>query len=122
MSKLISSKINKSLILLIAFLSFFLIFNFFRFSSHKRPIVIYGDSRTGHKNHKRIVEAILKVKPRVVFHTGDLVNDGLDSKDWKIFNRITSELLTTAEFYPSMGNHENDSKLFFDNFSLPGRF
>lgn len=82
-------------------------------------IVIYGDSRSGHHIHKKIVSGIIKMRPQAVFHTGDLVNDGFSLKDWDIFNKITSRLVKTAEFYPALGNHEAKSRLFFKNFDLP---
>jgi predicted MPP superfamily phosphohydrolase len=82
-------------------------------------IVIYGDTRTDHVAHRRVVDAIMKVRPTAVFHTGDLVEDGLNPNHWAIFNGIISPLIKTARFYPSLGNHENDSRLYFDNFDLP---
>lgn len=44
------------------------------------PIIIYGDSRTNHQIHRKIVNEIIKTKPSLVFHTGDLVEDGLIPK------------------------------------------
>jgi hypothetical protein len=82
-------------------------------------IVIYGDTRTNHVAHKKVVDAIMKVRPTVVFHTGDLVEDGLNPDHWAVFNKIFSPLMRTVKFYPALGNHENDSQLFFDNFDLP---
>jgi len=101
-------------------LFFILIFIFLQFFSlaYSSDIVIYGDSRTGHDNHRRLVNAILKLKPAVVFHTGDLVENGRRPEDWLIFNAITAGLLKSAEFYPALGNHENRSPLFFNNFNL----
>ena len=84
-----------------------------------QSIVIYGDTRTNHIPHRKVVDAIMKTKPSVVFHTGDLVEDGLSPDHWGIFNGIASRLIKTAEFYPALGNHENDSQLFFENFDLP---
>lgn len=83
------------------------------------PIVIYGDSRTNHQIHQKIVDEIIKVKPVMVFHTGDLVENGLISDQWTTFNSITSDLTKIAKFYPALGNHENNSPLYFDNFNLP---
>lgn len=82
-------------------------------------IVIYGDTRTNHAAHRKVVDAIMRIRPRVVFHTGDLVEDGLNFGHWAVFNGIASSLIKTAEFYPALGNHENDSRLFFENFDLP---
>jgi len=82
-------------------------------------IVVYGDSRTNHAVHKEIVKAIMKYKPKIVFHTGDMIDTHRD--DWIIFNEITSELRKTAEFYPALGNHEyyGGLNVFADNFELP---
>ncbi len=83
-------------------------------------VAVYGDSRTGHDVHARVVAAMLAREPAVVFHTGDLVNNGFDPLDWEIFNRITADLRARAEFFPALGNHELESPLYFDNFELPG--
>lgn len=83
-------------------------------------IAVYGDSRTGHDVHREIVDLILGHEPAVVFHTGDLVENGNDPKEWERFNEITAGLRARAEFYPALGNHENESPLFFENFELPG--
>lgn len=88
--------------------------------SSQECIVIYGDTRTGHQVHRKVVKAIAKHKPKIIFHTGDLVQDGYSSKDWKMFNVITEDLRKDAEFYPTLGNHERESPLYFKNFDLPG--
>ncbi len=83
------------------------------------PIIIYGDSRTGHTIHQKIVNEIIKTEPSIVFHTGDLVEDGLIPDQWTTFNDIIFDLTKIADFYPALGNHENNSPLYFDNFDLP---
>lgn len=83
------------------------------------PFIIYGDSRTNHQIHQKIVDEIIKTKPALVFHTGDLVEDGLSPAQWVTFNQIVSDLVKITEFYPALGNHENNSPLYFDNFDLP---
>lgn len=83
------------------------------------PIVIYGDSRTNNQIHQKIVDEIIKTKPSLVFHAGDLVEDGLIPDQWATFNEILSDLTKIAEFYPALGNHENNSPLYFNNFNLP---
>jgi len=83
------------------------------------PIIIYGDSRTDHQTHQKIVNEIIKVKPSLVFHAGDLVENGSIPDQWVTFNEIVSDLMEIAEFYPALGNHENNSLLYFDNFILP---
>ncbi|UCG63193.1 MAG: metallophosphoesterase [Candidatus Zixiibacteriota bacterium] len=84
------------------------------------PLVVYGDSRTGHDAHRRVVAQILNVYPTVVFHSGDLVGTGTLPSDWDTFNEITAEMRNRAEFFPALGNHELQAQLYFDNFELPG--
>jgi hypothetical protein len=88
--------------------------------SQPEPIVVYGDSRTGHDTHRRIVAGIMEMDPVAVFHTGDLVGDGRRQDHWDIFNDIVADMVATTEFYPCLGNHEYNSSLYFDNFELPG--
>lgn len=83
-------------------------------------VVIYGDSRTNHSEHGKVVSAMMKVRPVAVFHTGDLVGNGEIADDWKMFYKITRPILESCEFFPSLGNHERNAQLYFDNFELPG--
>lgn len=85
-----------------------------------RNITIYGDSRTQHAIHEAVVAAMVRCRPVAVFNTGDLVTDGFSRREWDIFNYYVKDLLQTAAIYPALGNHEKDSRLYFDNFSLPG--
>jgi len=111
-------KLNKIFILLI-FGILFLLPSCSSDDLCKQDTVIYGDSRTNHDIHTKVVDKIIKCEPKVVFHTGDLVEDGTDFNQWEIFNGIVSELVSVATFYPVLGNHERESKLYFDNFDLP---
>jgi hypothetical protein len=85
----------------------------------RNAIVVYGDSRSGHRVHDTMVRTILKTAPVAVFHTGDLVNDGASSADWATFNGITAELVESTPFYPALGNHDLPPELYLDNFDLP---
>jgi len=58
--------------------------------------------------------------PAAVFHTGDLVTNGLVAEQWVTFNDIASRLPSGTPTYPALGNHEYESQLYFDNFELPG--
>lgn len=79
-------------------------------------IVVYGDSRTNHEIHREIVNSILRIKPYLVFHAGDIVEDKSKQQDWDNFNTITEQLRKDTEFYPVLGNLEKDSDQFFKNF------
>ncbi len=81
-------------------------------------IVIYGDTRTNHEPHKKIVNLIENRKPETVFHTGDMINDGANKEEWDIFENIISGLRKNSEFFPVHGNHEWLSPNYFKVFNI----
>ena len=83
-------------------------------------VVIYGDSRAGHKVHKKIAAGILGHNPAAVFHLGDFVNDDKNLDDWARFREITAELRKKTDFFPARGNHEGAGKNYFRQFEIPG--
>jgi hypothetical protein len=81
--------------------------------------VVFGDTRTRHDMHRRVVAAILKSGvPDFVLHTGDLVTDGADTAQWPVFFGIEAELLRQTAFFPSLGNHERNNHQFYDFFQI----
>lgn len=81
--------------------------------------MIFGDTRTRHDLHRKVIEAILKYSdPHLVIHTGDLVADGVDTAQWPLFFEIERELLKRAAFYPVLGNHERGNYKFYDFFEV----
>jgi acid phosphatase type 7 len=81
--------------------------------------VVYGDTRTRHEMHRKVVGAILKYSsPQFVLHTGDLVADGADSAQWPVFFDIERELLRKTSFFPSLGNHERNNSQYYDFFEV----
>lgn len=81
--------------------------------------VVYGDTRTRHDMHRRVVAAILKfASPDFVLHTGDLVANGADSSQWPVFFDIERELLRKTAFFPSLGNHERNNPQYYEFFNV----
>jgi acid phosphatase type 7 len=81
--------------------------------------VVYGDTRTRHDIHRKVVAGILKYSsPDFVLHTGDLVADGADSAQWPVFFDIERELLRKAAFFPSLGNHERNNRQYYEFFNV----
>ena len=81
--------------------------------------VVYGDTRTRHDMHRKVVGGILKyATPDFVLHTGDLVADGADSAQWPNFFEIERALLRKAAFFPSLGNHERNNRQYYDFFNV----
>jgi predicted MPP superfamily phosphohydrolase len=82
--------------------------------------IVFGDTRTRHDVHRRVVEHILAEKPQFVINTGDLVSNGLNPSDWDRFFEIEKDLLRRAAYYPVLGNHERDAPVFSRYFTFPG--
>ncbi|MCX5784463.1 MAG: metallophosphoesterase [Elusimicrobia bacterium] len=82
--------------------------------------VVYGDSRTGHEIHKKIVAGILRWKPAAVFHVGDFVGKDKNLNEWARFREITAELRNKTDFFPARGNHEGNGKNYFRQLEIPG--
>jgi hypothetical protein len=79
--------------------------------------VLYGDVRTRHDVHRRVIARILENGvPDFVLHSGDLVENGKDSALWANFFNIERDLLRQTAFFPSLGNHERNSEEFYDFF------
>ena len=81
--------------------------------------VVYGDTRTRHDMHRRVIAAVIKHGiPDFVMHTGDLVANGADSAQWPVFFDIERELLRHTAFFPSLGNHERNDPQYYEFFDV----
>ena len=80
--------------------------------------IVYGDTRTRHELHQKVVNAMLKAEPDFVVHTGDLVSNGGETALWPIFFNIEKELLRQTVFFPSLGNHERNDPQYYDFFDV----
>ena len=81
-------------------------------------VIIYGDSRWGDKVHEKLVTQMLKFKPSVVVHLGDMVNNGCNEKDWEKFYSITAPLRRKCFFQIVKGNHEKPDECYEKHFKL----
>ena len=80
---------------------------------------VYGDVRTRHDVHRKVMSAVVAHGiPDFVLHTGDLVADGEDTSQWSTFFDIEKELLRQTAFFPSLGNHERNSRNYYDFLQL----
>ncbi|HEX3746882.1 MAG TPA: metallophosphoesterase [Bryobacteraceae bacterium] len=79
--------------------------------------LVYGDTRTRHDVHRKVVEAILKDGvPEFAIQSGDLVENGADDSLWPIYFDIEKDLLRQIAFFPVLGNHERNSRNFYEFF------
>ncbi|MGB2697261.1 MAG: metallophosphoesterase [Candidatus Zixiibacteriota bacterium] len=83
---------------------------------------VYGDTRTQPDSHLVVVNRIMEFEPYFTLHTGDVVENGYSQSDWDIyFATICSSEVCAQEipFYYAIGNHENESPLYYGYFYLP---
>jgi hypothetical protein len=81
--------------------------------------VVFGDTRSRHDVHRRVIEAMLKHGvPDLALNTGDLVANGNDSAMWPVFFDIEKDLLRQTAYFPALGNHERNSRDFYDIFQV----
>src|SRR5215467_9382901 len=79
--------------------------------------VVYGDNRTRHDVHRRVIAELMKHgMPDFILQTGDMVENGNDAAQWPVFFEIERELLRQTVFFPSMGNHERSTHYFEEIF------
>lgn len=81
--------------------------------------VAYGDTRTNYNDHKKVASRIIKIDPRIVLNTGDLVENGNSRTQWDSYFQIVKDLASTTPIYSAIGNHERESSLYYDQFFLP---
>lgn len=77
--------------------------------------VILGDSRTNIEIYREITNDIVKLHPQAVFHTGDMVANGMNEEQWKEFTEATQKIRKIALFFPVCGNHETNADAFLDH-------
>lgn len=82
-------------------------------------LAVYGDTRTNQNDHRAVVNQMIQHKPDLVLNTGDLVENGNVLSQWDIFFDTTKDLMKNVPYYPSLGNHENNSQNYYDFFYLP---
>lgn len=68
----------------------------------------FGDTRTNHDDHRKVIRTILEDDPlpRFMLHTGDFGEVGGNLDDWQAFFEIEGPLMAHAPFYGVPGNHE----------------
>jgi hypothetical protein len=96
-------------------------FTTFREGEHPFSFCVISDTQNrGNIAHRVIVERMMADKPDMLFNVGDLVSDGRNVGDWEEFFRVEGALLRGVPCYAALGNHERDSSLYFQFFTLPG--
>ncbi len=79
---------------------------------------VYGDSRSQPSVHAQVAAAVRAAGPRLVLDSGDLSADSTsDSTFQSEFFLPARPLLLNVPFYPTLGNHEGESSLYYRYFA-----
>jgi len=72
--------------------------------------IVYGDSRTYPRTHRKLVELMIDKKVDFIVHTGDLVTSGDRYEQWgPQFFEPLKRLTESVPIYIAKGNHEGNS-------------
>ncbi|MEO6771614.1 MAG: metallophosphoesterase family protein [Kofleriaceae bacterium] len=72
--------------------------------------VVYGDSRDGIEQHRRVIDRITQEVPDFVLGTGDMVDAGFREDQWQQFFDIEEPLLRDNVYFPALGNHDRQGR------------
>ncbi|MCD5408474.1 metallophosphoesterase family protein [Candidatus Bipolaricaulota bacterium] len=80
--------------------------------------LVYGDSRTNYDLHALVAERMAEETAEFVVHTGDLI-ESPTQREWREFFSTGSPLFRAMSFLCIIGNHERNSRTYYELFSLP---
>lgn len=81
--------------------------------------IVYGDFRTG-PVETTMVRKMISEKPDIVVTVGDYMHDGRKAELWPPLFQTIGPLIRRIPYYVSLGNHEENSPLYFKYFAMPG--
>jgi 3',5'-cyclic AMP phosphodiesterase CpdA len=71
---------------------------------------VFGDTRNGTEQHRRVVERISQQVPDFVLGTGDMVDEGFRQEQWQQFFDVESRLMKDNVYFPALGNHDRQGR------------
>lgn len=80
--------------------------------------LVYGDTRTNYNLHVMVAERMAKEAAEFVVHVGDLI-ESPSQAEWRAFFGSGGPLLGAMSFLCVLGNHERNSRTYYDLFTLP---
>ena len=72
--------------------------------------VVFGDSRNGVEQHRRVIERMSQEVPDFVLGTGDMVDEGFREEQWQQFFDVENRLLRDNVYFPALGNHDRQGR------------
>lgn len=82
--------------------------------------VVWGDNQTNFLTFTKIVKQMRRHKPDIAISVGDVVGNGDVYEQWGMeFLLPLGELIKEVPFYVAIGNHERNSRWFYEFLSQP---
>jgi predicted phosphodiesterase len=72
--------------------------------------VVFGDTRNGVEQHRRVLERMAQEVPAFVIGTGDMVDEGVREDQWQQFFDVESAMMRDVVYFPSLGNHDRQGR------------
>ncbi len=88
-------------------------------TSQPFTFVVWGDSRTDDYQRRRVKDAVIQADPDFSVFSGDMVEDGRNQAQWDEWFSTMSDLMDHSPFMACIGNHEENSSLYYELFYLP---
>ncbi len=81
---------------------------------------IIGDTQRNPDITRRCTEGVFALRPNMLIHCGDVVDDGFAKQQW-IYDLFvpSSRLFSQVTVFPVIGNHEKNAHWYYDYFHLP---
>jgi Icc-related predicted phosphoesterase len=99
-------------------------FDFYADRSRGEPFrfAAIGDTRTGHRVHRALIEKLAREDVDFLINSGDLVEFGGQLDLWIRFFNIEAPLVSKRPLFASVGNHDNSQPLYFRRLFLTDLF
>jgi 3',5'-cyclic AMP phosphodiesterase CpdA len=81
--------------------------------------IAFGNTRSDSVAHQSVINRMAVCEFDFFMHSGDLVNDGGNTSDWRKFFNIEDTLLQSKHILPTIGDHESPYWPYDTLFSLP---
>ncbi len=85
----------------------------------KFAFVNHSDTQLFYNRQKDKSDLIMGEDILFVTHSGDLTENGPDEEMWKYHFDSHRDIYESFPVYPSLGNHERNSPIYYDAFDLP---
>ncbi|MEP6754793.1 MAG: metallophosphoesterase family protein [Chthonomonadales bacterium] len=84
--------------------------------------IAYGDTRTQPKVHESVLKSMAQFQPDFVIQSGDLVANGEEESQWKVFWETASSFMSNVPYFPALGNHERNASPYFKYFDVKNEY